>query len=539
MDPAQQLYEEGKRLYYQGKLPEALEAFDRAIELDPNYAPPHNGRGNALRDLNRYEDALEAYNRAIELDPNYAPPHNNRGNTLSDLNRHEEALEAFDRSIELDPNKALPHHGRGAALYNLNRHEEALEAYDRAIELDPNDALPHHGRGIVLSDLNRPEEALEAFDRAIELDPNDAAVHNGRGIALYNLNRHEEALATYDRAIELDPNIAIPHFGRGNALSNLNRHEEAFEAYDRAIELNPNFAAPWFGLGKLLLKLEGVTGDAEACFLRFYALANDNSFRQVKRYFLKLFEDRFNLPLFVLRVFQEHPELESFLSFQTLWNDSRQQCAEGLRILAFINSSDFARPELEKHRLDGLITYYLGDPFAAEQKFQDALELQVDDLMSFYYMLRSALDYKAVDRAYQARALKIVRERRRVKLSPDDAYYAGLILYEFDQYRHALPFFQQSDRLHARYMEMLMLNELEDARRDEVFAAVCKSEEDLIDAGQSGYLQGVQPRVRPAELMSTLKKGSAPFRIAGHGCPAPGELSHGWRHSPGRKGAEP
>ena len=69
----------GVALKQGGKRADALAAYQRAIELDPKDAYPHNGLGNVYRALGRQEEALEAYQRAIELDPKFAAPHNGLG----------------------------------------------------------------------------------------------------------------------------------------------------------------------------------------------------------------------------------------------------------------------------------------------------------------------------------------------------------------------------------------------------------------------------------------------------------------------------
>jgi tetratricopeptide (TPR) repeat protein len=57
-----------------GKYDEAIEAWDEAIWLDPNYEKAWNNKGNAFAALGKYDDAIKAYDEAIRLDPNYAIP---------------------------------------------------------------------------------------------------------------------------------------------------------------------------------------------------------------------------------------------------------------------------------------------------------------------------------------------------------------------------------------------------------------------------------------------------------------------------------
>ena len=66
----------------------ALESYDRAIALRPDYAEAFNNRGNALLDLKQPQAALESYDRAIALKPDYAEAFNNRGNALRILSNH-------------------------------------------------------------------------------------------------------------------------------------------------------------------------------------------------------------------------------------------------------------------------------------------------------------------------------------------------------------------------------------------------------------------------------------------------------------------
>ena len=130
----------------------------------------HNNRGNALYQLKRYAAAVEAFDRAIVIDPNNADYHFNRGNALCHLKRHVEAVEAFDRALVIDPNNTNYHFSRGSALYTLKRYEEAVEAYDRTLMLNPNNSYYHFNRRIALFHLNRDKEALAALKQVISLN---------------------------------------------------------------------------------------------------------------------------------------------------------------------------------------------------------------------------------------------------------------------------------------------------------------------------------------------------------------------------------
>ncbi len=126
------------RYYNEGKYEEAIETLTLIINSDaPDdiKAGAYNNRGLAKHDLQRYEEAIEDYDKAIELQPKLANAWFNRGNAKGSLQRHEEAIADFDTAIELQPDYAKAYHNRGVAKHSLGRYEEAIRDYYKAIEL--------------------------------------------------------------------------------------------------------------------------------------------------------------------------------------------------------------------------------------------------------------------------------------------------------------------------------------------------------------------------------------------------------------------
>jgi|JFJP01.1.fsa_nt_gi Tfp pilus assembly protein PilF len=236
---------------------EALESFDRAIELDPKDKLALVRRGDLLNNnLQRYEEALVSFDRAIEVDANYRPAWALRGNVLDNLKRYDEALVSFDRAIELNDSSQYIWFLRGEVLNNLKRYDEALASFDRAIELDENYLWAWVVRGIVLNSVKRFDEALASFDRAIELDTNYQYICVLRGDVLNSLKRYDEALESFDQALKLDANYQSAWASRGNVLNNLKRYEEALESFDRAIDLDDSYRLAWVKRGYVLYKLK-------------------------------------------------------------------------------------------------------------------------------------------------------------------------------------------------------------------------------------------------------------------------------------------
>lgn len=278
-----------------GRLEEALNAYARALRLQPDYAEAHNNRATALKDLGRCDEALAACERALELMPDYVEPLYNKANVLLELGHMAEANQAYARTLELRPqfaeawnNKSVAlrylgrleealkasdaalvvrpdhvdaHNNRGNALKELGRFTEALAAWDRVLELAPDHAEAHGNRSAALKELGRVQEALSACERALALNPNFAEAHNSRGVILKDLGRLRQALEACERAVALKPHYAEAHGNRGNILKLIGRYDDALQAYETALRLKPHYADAQSNRVMLLLYWEGASDD--------------------------------------------------------------------------------------------------------------------------------------------------------------------------------------------------------------------------------------------------------------------------------------
>jgi tetratricopeptide (TPR) repeat protein len=80
-----------------------------------------------------YLGALQAYDKALELNPDDYNAWSGKGMTLDALDRYEEALQAYDKALELNPDDYNAWCGKAMTLFNLRYYEEALQVFDNAI----------------------------------------------------------------------------------------------------------------------------------------------------------------------------------------------------------------------------------------------------------------------------------------------------------------------------------------------------------------------------------------------------------------------
>ncbi len=171
---AQRWLEEGTALYDSGDVSEAVQCYDRIIQMDANNTDAWFLKGVALVDLDRLYEAIECYDRVIQIDPSRAEPWFCKGAAFNALNKHHEAVECYTKASQIDPKDVNVWYGIGAELVLLGKYDEAIQDFDRAIELDPNCTNALYYKGELLGYLNNFVKAKECFDRVIQIDPNYA-----------------------------------------------------------------------------------------------------------------------------------------------------------------------------------------------------------------------------------------------------------------------------------------------------------------------------------------------------------------------------
>ena len=237
---------DGAKLSKLGKFEEAIECYDKAIEINPNFFLALGNKGLALFNLKRYEEAMECFDKIIDIEPRDFQGYENKGRALLNLKKNEEAIRCFDKAIELKPTSWVLWDNKGRALFNLQKFEEAIECFNKALEDNPRNVETWNIKGMALGNLDKYKEAVESFDRAVEINPELGGVWANKGITLAKLNKLEDAVECWDKVLEINPKDKIACFVKGEMLSDLGRHDEAIECCEKALEIDPNFDGAWY-----------------------------------------------------------------------------------------------------------------------------------------------------------------------------------------------------------------------------------------------------------------------------------------------------
>jgi TolB-like protein/DNA-binding winged helix-turn-helix (wHTH) protein/tetratricopeptide (TPR) repeat protein len=195
-----------------------------------------------------YTRAIEHFQRAIQLDPNFAPAYagladtyallgSTANKTIARSQAMPAAREAATRALQLDDSLAEAHTSLAFVHMHYDWNWPAAEReYRRALELDPSYATAHQWYGFYLVAQGRREDAIASVERAHALDPLSLIISTDLAELLVFNGEYERAVLQCRKTLEMDPNFGLAYRVLGHAYSRLGRHHEAIKAMERARE---------------------------------------------------------------------------------------------------------------------------------------------------------------------------------------------------------------------------------------------------------------------------------------------------------------
>ncbi len=197
---AQLHVQEGTASLRSWKLPQAIKAFTRAIEIEPRYAEAYVKRGLAYYRSTQYKAAIADYTETLKLKRYQADAYASRGDAYRSLGDLQRAI--ADYSVALKRRWSVNVMQKRAETYFKNGDtQKTLAEYDDLIKRKPT-AMAYYGRGNVYLHLsirgneNRLKLALADLDQAITLEPRFASAYISRAIVYTHLG--DRTLASQD-----------------------------------------------------------------------------------------------------------------------------------------------------------------------------------------------------------------------------------------------------------------------------------------------------------------------------------------------------
>jgi serine/threonine protein kinase len=194
-------------------LRKAIDCFQQALDLDPNYAPAWAGISDSYFYL--------GYSFG-HMKPDDAMP---------------KARAAALKAVELDPHLADAHVSLGIIKYMYDWDHAAAEAsLKRGLDLNPSFSHGHHFYSLFLAAHLRTEEAVRHAYAALQIDPLSLPINNFVGLVHFAARQYEQAAAASRKTVEMDPNFGLAHAVLGGSLESQGKFEDAAKAYLASLE---------------------------------------------------------------------------------------------------------------------------------------------------------------------------------------------------------------------------------------------------------------------------------------------------------------
>lgn len=200
-----------------------------------------------------YQRAAPLFERAVQIDPNYAEAWYQAGFAYGNLRRHTEALIASRQAARVRPDWAEANINIGASSFALGQFKDAEIAYRLAVKIDNTNPNTQFALGLTLNKLGKTDEEILAYKRAVALKPDFAAAFERIGAAYFKSKKFNEALAAFEQ-VKLLKGDAKSYNSVGETLFELNRLDESIEVFNLAVGMDSDLFKARYNLGRAYLK---------------------------------------------------------------------------------------------------------------------------------------------------------------------------------------------------------------------------------------------------------------------------------------------
>ncbi len=203
----------------------AVDIFEQAVRLDPNYAQALAGKAHAHR-------TIAGFGRSVNIHEEY-----------------QKSIEAINKALALDENLADAHSALCESKFTYEWDFDGAEREcKRAIELDANSSLAHQIYARYLNSRGRHDESIAEIKTAIDLEPISLFSQRLYGSSLYFARRYDEAVLQLKRVIAMDPNFRSTYPWLWQSLEMQGNHADAFEWFlkDQALQKKDDATVQFF-----------------------------------------------------------------------------------------------------------------------------------------------------------------------------------------------------------------------------------------------------------------------------------------------------
>jgi serine/threonine protein kinase/Tfp pilus assembly protein PilF len=229
------LLDEYSELSPKESYPKAKAAAIKALELDDTLGEAHTSLAYSLMNYDwDWRSAQREYQRAIQLNPNYATAHQWYSECLSILGSHVEAIAEIKKARQLDPLSLIINQGVGGKYLYARRYDEAIAQFHRTLELYPHFPPTHQRLGWCYAQKGMYDEAIAEMQKAVELSENSTQMIAALGYAYAAAGRRNAAQGIIGELERRSKESYVDPYVVATIFAALGEMDEAFALLDKA-----------------------------------------------------------------------------------------------------------------------------------------------------------------------------------------------------------------------------------------------------------------------------------------------------------------
>jgi len=192
-------------------------------------------RGWAHRNSGNLKRALEDFDKAVRLKPNYGDTYYSRAGVLFDLGETTRSLEDLDRYVKLKRNSWHAYYNRAVMLRRMHKYERALDDLNEAAKIKPDAKQAGILRALLTSDLGDHQGAVAQLSRLINAHPKNAGAYYARATVMFRISKMEDAQTDLTDALRLRKHFPAAHVLLGRIYERKSMTEAAKKSYKKAL----------------------------------------------------------------------------------------------------------------------------------------------------------------------------------------------------------------------------------------------------------------------------------------------------------------
>ena len=234
----------------ESQLKKAAKRLKWALDRDPEFALAHTWQGALLALKNQPAEATDAFEKAIQLDPQLSAPHYGLADLALQRQDMVAAITALNQLLETTPWDDEAHRLQGKIHHILGNDLPALSAYQRALDLNPDQHATHHAVGTIALGQHKPREAIQSLQKAVDLVPGNIVYQISLAdahLAAQNPDRADQVLTQIASFAQHDPEYI---FVRGKHAMQTGRLTDAIAHFQKALTVLQDRPDVYTALGK-------------------------------------------------------------------------------------------------------------------------------------------------------------------------------------------------------------------------------------------------------------------------------------------------